>query len=735
MWLLPLYFCLQLTLTQANNLRWTSRWKELGFVGEDWVSTDTAHLHFKKLGRLDRGVGYAHLTFNVDFSIAAQEVATWCKALADTHPNIASLPNRTLKWYANMSALIVQRCEDHVQDFRTMTALWTSTLSDITELQKRTPNVIRVTPTSRSPSYEQPRQESTTASATTIAPPSVSVTSSPQDGWPCGKDDVEQHAHKLGYFPTRYGEWYYDMDYDMRAWGFSKTMRENPYWNVAPLNVTQKNSSFVWNCAESSISSRGTKRVTDIWERRREKRQLFVAIMAAIVAVGSALYSASDLVGISQGSDSHTVVKHFHDDEIKLASQERSLAILNSSLVTLSNQVRDLSIELEVVSRFHHISLMTEGILDKWDRLQQGLGWLAQHRLSPRLIDAQSLSIAIKEVARMAEHKGLRLDVKEADDAYSFPVSYLSFKNNTIRVFLHIPVVQPGTPLDVYHYTPTPVQITNNTIGLPLPTRRYLITNPSASLFSTLSDLEFSKCSVYGERIACPTAGVYYTRAQDDCLAALFHVQLTKINDLCMWRFDLLTPIVTQLYGNLFSVYFPIKERLTLLCPDSQQSVSFQGVRTIFVPPTCTASSDHFLLYGEVDFWRDTTVLIGRTFPSADLLNFAGFTDQTGLDEALKDLRLIGSNEGISITRIKLHAHQSFRQSILNLIMQISLPIIVLFIAFLCCYSARKHLWRMWDTCLYGGNSNQNEPTPEYHAPSDPAGVPLVELHLARANP
>ena len=424
----------------------------------------------------------------------------------------------------------------------------------------------------------------------------------------------------------------------------------------------------------------------------RNKRQI-IALAALVISCASAFYSASDLLGISTQRDDSEIIKHLHDDEVTLAVDHRSIEILNKSMVAIDQAVKDLKVGVNELGYFIQVDQHTSLIIEEWDRIMEGLSLLALKKLSPRLIHVSSILQNLEEISREVREFGYELDLQDSDDVFNLPVSYLSFRNGTVMVFIHIPARLDAVPVDIFRYVPTPIQVSPGLIGFPEFDERYLITDSSASAFRTLMPFEFSQCQKEGHILRCPGDGVYTSQAATNCLAALYFSKLNDIGTLCKWSFNPTSAFAIQVTGNTFLVYYPEETVLELWCQSGQKQrmEGFKGLRRVIVMPGCRAAGPSFTLYGRIDVTREVSMTMVRLYNPSELLREAD-TTEVELLQAITALQLVGSHAGISIADIKLKYHASWVQSVLNAILMVGGGIIILGVCFLCICRGRHNV-------------------------------------------
>ena len=430
----------------------------------------------------------------------------------------------------------------------------------------------------------------------------------------------------------------------------------------------------------------------------REKRQIVLGIISMIVSFASAIYTMTQLASISTDADDATIVEHLHDDEIQIAAHDRSLKALNKTIHEFAEDLMAVKNVTESLILFSRLSQVCSMSFDNWDRVMSGLEFLTLNKISPRLVDTVVMNQAVNRVAEKIKRTGYELDVEETDDFYKFPVSYVAFRNSTIRVFIHVPLRQMGVPMDIFQYLKTPLQLTNGTYLFPLIEETILIADSSRTTFMSMTDNEYVACAAKTVS-GCPRGQIYFTSEKHNCLMNLYTGDMEKVTNNCRFEVNPSGSHVSPLGGNDYLIYFPTDNDLELRCLGRQGNQRFSGGRQIRIPPGCTVAGPDFILYGRVDVVSETTTVFRKVVDLDQILKISGLSN-IELEKALKELQVIGSTEGISIPKIKLEYAQGLASRVTNWIIVICIGVLSAGVLLLFCVKGRKIIFRRWDKII-----------------------------------
>ena len=466
---------------------------------------------------------------------------------------------------------------------------------------------------------------------------------------------------------------------------------------MPPVNIIQKLEQEQYILSEWLRSVDGvtdTENLSQIHSHEKEampdrSRRQLLAATALVVSFASLLYSASDLFHLSAQRDDSEIIEHLHHDEIDIATNQRSIRLLNKT-------VAGMITELETLNHFQTQYVMwsrAKEYLDYmmwgWYRITDGLGSLTMHQLSPRLLGPTELKKAILKIARRVERNGYVLGIKEIDDLYKLPVSHLAFRNGTVILFVHIPIKRTEQPLSVFQYLNAPFKFQNDSVAVPILKERYLMIDDDSSSYKSITPEMFALCQLSESKVNCPDDGVYHTSENMDCLAALFMRRNKPVYEKCNWIFNPTENMVTQVGGNEYLVYFGVESQLELKCGKQSWGQRFKGLKSVKIPPGCVGYHVDFVLYGRMDVVTELSEVIHRELEVSALLDQADWTEQH-LSVAVSDLSLVGSSQGISIPKMKIAYENLTWQQLINKILIAGGLAVGLLIVCVCCCKGRK---------------------------------------------
>ena len=428
----------------------------------------------------------------------------------------------------------------------------------------------------------------------------------------------------------------------------------------------------------------------------RTKRQVIIGLIALVVSFASAIYSAIELASISQEADDATVVDHLHSDEINIAAHDRDIAILNATVQEYADELKMVRNFTSALYVFDKLVQVTDLTFEKWNRVVSGLEMLTLTKISPRLVNIIAMSKAVNRVGEKIKPMGYELDITTTDDIYKFPVSYLAFKNSTIRVFIHVPIRQIGVPMDIYMYVKTPIQLSNQTFLFPDVEEKYIVADNTMTTFVTLTEDEYLKCTVNKGIDGCPKGDILFTRQRDDCLMSLYQGRTSDIAHSCRFHFNPTNTHIAPIGSNTYLIYFPQKSQLELRCSDRQWTQQFEGGKTVKVPPGCTVRGSDFIVYGRIDIIEEDSVLLKRMVDLPGLLSVSGMDDKE-LEKAVQDLKIVGSREGITIEKIKLHQSASWWSALTKTIVSALVVVVAIIILIVVCICFKDIMIAKWN--------------------------------------
>jgi hypothetical protein len=115
----------------------------------------------------------------------------------------------------------------------------------------------------------------------------------------------------------------------------------------------------------------------------RVKRQAVVGafLVLGLVAAASSIYLAMQLAALSAAQDVNVQILQEH--ETRLSVNERSIALINSTVLRMGKKVAELSDSLGTDELILQLRFTLDSVFEDSTRILRGLNTLADHRLSP----------------------------------------------------------------------------------------------------------------------------------------------------------------------------------------------------------------------------------------------------------------------------------------------------------------------------------------------------------------
>ncbi len=440
-----------------------------------------------------------------------------------------------------------------------------------------------------------------------------------------------------------------------------RTLR-NDYKETLKIYVNKFNSRFVRGLSLS-----------------RPERQAGLLLLG-VVAIGSYLFSHSQLLSLSQGANAHTV-RVLQEHETRLTVNTRSIKILNETVSDLLKAVLSVEDELRATEAAFRFHVSYEAVEREVGRIMGGLHALADHQLSPSLAHTKSLAEATVDLKHELALRQLQLLIDRVEDLYHMDVSFISFQNGSLVIFVHVPAYREGTLLDLYQIVPTPLAIGKSKYLLPKPEGEILAVSPARNLFRIMSLADLARCRSLRSVYYCEGQNYYDKRAKASCLVGLFLNDGPQILNSCHFGVGHLEDYMVQLTPHEFLLYQSEPSIVEKVCGDDSQRESFKGLRKIIVEPGCQVTTSSFSFSGAVNVYGATRAIQNRLDNFTSEFNFHELRE--GLEHAQDRLSLVGSKDGLKIRDLmkefdKIHATSVFRWSVFGTIIVIILGILTL---------------------------------------------------------
>ena len=361
----------------------------------------------------------------------------------------------------------------------------------------------------------------------------------------------------------------------------------------------------------------------------REKRQI-MAFLGGLVfnSIVSAIFGSSSLASLAGGTSEHAV-EVMQDHETRVTILEKRVESINHALEYLHDNVAEDMLRLEAqvgLNQFHELESKVRRFMSGWENL-------FHHRLSPLLVRPESLKAVMARLSLAAQKHDLEMLSVDPEDLFQYPTSHLMTDDGKMIIFVHCPLVPKSGLLNVYRYVGIPMrppQIDAHIMARPA--HSILAINPSNEKFKVMSEQELNECSITKGKFPsldtteealfltgrpnltltlsfslkgvyfCSRANYYDKRIQDNCLVGLFRASPSTVERACSIEQHPERDAVVALNGTHFALYLAKEASVGLDCSGQISPVKTSrpliGTFLVHVPPTCTISTDSFVLEG-----------------------------------------------------------------------------------------------------------------------------------------
>lgn len=406
--------------------------------------------------------------------------------------------------------------------------------------------------------------------------------------------------------------------------------------------------------------------------KSRKTRQFIVGAIAVagLVAGVSALFSQMQLHELSSKvkAEQEVNIRVLQEHETRVAINERSIILLNKTVVSMAAQVADLKNQVAADEMLNHIAYTLDTSFADTIRVIRGLNALASHRLSPDLIQVESMARELKILADNMQTEGYILGISRFDDIFRCETSHVIYDNDTMVVILHIPAFKVGTHLRLLEHVPVPMVVEKPQAGTgsgertpkdgqtvtltPAPQHNLIAVTPDDSAFKVFTRSQLRDCLELGGTYYCSNSNLYDKRFESSCIIGLYRRNEQIITDHCRWQPGQALDFGVQLEANKFLLYQQKLSDVKLVCGRDTEFSELAGLRQVYVPPGCRFFSASFIFDGQANFSLSVASFIEKNINITSLLDFSGLAPH-GLEDVLAELHLVGSSEGLTIRSIK----------------------------------------------------------------------------------
>lgn len=281
-------------------------------------------------------------------------------------------------------------------------------------------------------------------------------------------------------------------------------------------------------------------------------------------------------------------------------------------------------------------------------------------RLAIQVLNTFDFGKLSKDVKWKAEKLGMIPIARFGSDWTQFETTWLSSEYG-FDIITHVPVMDSGAGLDLYRFANIPITIGQEDKQLHVTLHKgeaqYIASDTDRSMFKTMTLADLQQCNVLGNFYMCDTQNVVYTnkaltsqkhftgRDQDFCLFAL----ITYDNEMAVKYCDLSIShprdTVVMVGPHKFASYYSEGHLGQMRCrdkPHQVQTVTFQGLQTIEIPPNCHVTTDtaKFEPSDNIYSRHEHTWQVSYKWPAANFRRLSNLTS-TQWDELVQEAHAI----------------------------------------------------------------------------------------------
>lgn len=266
-----------------------------------------------------------------------------------------------------------------------------------------------------------------------------------------------------------------------------------------------------------------------------------------------------------------------------------SIIIKNDEEQALFNQKKTDSTFLVLISLLR--------LAQDINQLENCIQNLVLHRrLVPGIIAPQVLQDKLVHLQSQATAQKKRLSITGEADLFQCPVSFGLLTNYTLRIGLHIPLVDFGNVFHLHRFVPAPVTMNDSHYMIAVDTHHIAWNDQNQYILPT--ELEISRCTEYRQFISCSMFSGLFHRNHETCLNGIRLSDEEMVMKTCTIKSMPSAPQFWRLIRNQYLVHHPRKELMSISCNGThREGLVFEGTQKVNIPLGCTAKNSHFELF------------------------------------------------------------------------------------------------------------------------------------------
>ena len=378
----------------------------------------------------------------------------------------------------------------------------------------------------------------------------------------------------------------------------------------------------------------------------REKRS-FTAIGSVISLIGSvatAIWTSHEINAMRLAiADQNAAVSEVVEN-IAIAQNDITLLdekvdkLVDATLAGL-DMINITQVDLEMLK----YKVEVQGVLiDLEERLaaaELGFSSLRNRQFPYSIVKASEMEAMYKALVEKTSMTQQELMLDDYTGLYTTTTD-LILVNGFLYLVQNIPVITKtkGTPeFFMYTLSNRPILLANTTFTFSQP-KPYVILNDKATIYKSLSQLEFDECQVFNHKAEahfhCSRMfNVFRKDTSRNCLVKLFKQDYSDLHEVCDVHIGHLSDFVSQLSRNEFMIYSLDPDMVTIQCPHEATRIEqIHGFKNITIGDGCDASTRSHHIFSAYDaIWHHALV---EEHKRVDLSGF--FHEYGDFDKSLK---------------------------------------------------------------------------------------------------
>ena len=378
----------------------------------------------------------------------------------------------------------------------------------------------------------------------------------------------------------------------------------------------------------------------------RQKRS-FTAIGSVISLIGSvatAIYTSHEINAMrmalaNQNEAVSEVVENIAIAQNDISLLNRKVDKLTDSTLAGLHWMNITQIDLEMVK----YSVEVQGVLvDLEERLaavELGFTSLRNRQFPYSIVKASEMEAMYKQLVEKTALTQQELMLDDWTGLYTTTTD-LILVDGFLYLVQNIPVIgkSKGTPeFFMYTLSNRPILLANTTFTFSQP-KPYVILDDKASMYKSLSQLEFNDCQVFNHKAEsyfhCSRMyNVFRKDTSRNCLVKLFKQDYADLHDVCDVHVGHLQDYVSQLSRNEFMIYSPQPDMVTIQCPHEATRIEqIHGFENITIGDGCDANTQSHHIFSAYD-----AIFHHALVEEHKRVDLRGFFQEFGnLDDSLK---------------------------------------------------------------------------------------------------